>query len=132
MAADAGAQQILDLLNEPSEQLSADFRKIIKAAKKAPKKNYGVMPQYGVDAVADMRAYYRDLRAQIAAIETVDAASKSSALEALDNLDRCFGSYERSLEFGFSKPAIPKAKKAAKRGKQAKQTFRQAIKGLSQ
>jgi hypothetical protein len=132
MAADAGAQQILDLLNQPSERLGEDFRKMIKASTKAPKKDYGVMPQYGVDAVGDMRAFYRDLRAQIDAIETVDTASKASALEALDNLDRFFGAYERSLELGISKPAIPKLKKAKKRAKEAKTAVRDAVTGLSQ
>lgn len=132
MAADAGAQQILDLLNQPSAQLYEDSVALAKAQRNAVKKPYGVMPDYGVVALADLRSFYRDLRAQIDAIDTVDQASKASALDALDALDRCFGSYERSLDFGISKPAVPKLNKASKRGKDAKKGLRAVIKGLSQ
>jgi hypothetical protein len=132
MAADEGAQQILDLLNTPSELLYQNSVALAKAQRKAVKKPYGVMPQYGVDAVAELRNFYRGLRAQIDAINTVDVASKASALEALDTLDLCFGAYERSLEFGISPPAVPKVKKAKKRASQAGKSINEAMKGLSQ
>jgi hypothetical protein len=132
MAADAGAQQILDLLNTPSQRLQDDLAAILKSSRRAPNKPFGVMPQHGVDAVGDMRSFYRELRAQIDAIETVDLESKANALEALDTLDRSFGACERSLELGRSKPAIPKLQKAEKRSRAAKKTMRDAIKGLSQ
>ncbi len=132
MAADAGAQQILDLLNQPSTQLYTNFVALAKAQRKQVKRPYGVLAQYGVDALAEIRTFYRDLRAQIDAIETVDLDSKASALEALDTIDLSIGAYERSLEFGISRPAIPKAKKAAQRGKLAKKSINQAINGLSQ
>jgi hypothetical protein len=132
MAADAGAQQILDLLNQPSDRLQADAIALAKAGKKAPHKAYGVMPQTGIDALADMRAFYRDLRSQIDAIQTSDTASKASALAGLDQLDRYFGSYERALELGYSAPAVPKLNKAVDKGKDAKKTLRAAVKGLSQ
>ena len=80
----------------------------------------------------DLRSFYRDLRAQIDAIETVDVGSKASALEALDNLDRGFGAYERSLDFGISRPAVPKARKADKKADEAKKGIRVAIRALSQ
>jgi hypothetical protein len=130
--ADAGSQQILDLLNQPSDRLRADSLALVKAAKKARNKPYGVMPQHGVDAVADIRAFYRDLRAQIDAIDTADQASKAAVLDGLDAIDRSFGAYERSLELGYSDEAVPKIKKAAKRSSQAKKSLRAAIKGLSQ
>ena len=132
MAADAGAQQIYDLLHEPSQRLQDDALAFAKATKKASSKPYGVTPQYGIDALADMRQYYRDLRAQIAAIDTVDTASKSTALDALDALDRHFGAHERGLDFGFSKPAIPRLKKSAKIGGQAVAGLKKASRGLSQ
>ena len=65
------------------------------------------MPQSGVEALADVRQFYRGLRNQIAAIETVDDASKASALQALDALDAAFGAYERGLEFGISRTRGP-------------------------
>lgn len=132
MAADAGAQQILDLLNQPSAQLGQDADRIIRAVTKAPSEPYGVIPQDGADAIADMRAYFRDLRTQISAIETVDAAAKANALEALDNFDRTIGVYELSLEFGISKPALSKLKKADKRATEAKRAMKRTIRGLSQ
>jgi hypothetical protein len=132
MAADEGAQQILDLLNQPSDQLGQDSLALARASRRAVTKPYGVMPQYGVDAVADLRAFYRDLRSQIDAIDTVDLASKTNAIEMLDTLDRCIGAYERSLEFGISRPAVPKLNKADKLGSQARKALRQARKGLSQ
>ena len=131
MAADAGAQQILDLLNHPSEQLGQDADRIIRAVTKAPSEPYGVIPQDGADAIADMRAYFRDLRTQIDAIDTSDAAVKASALEALDNLDRTIGIYELSLEFGISRPALAKLKRAGKRATVAEKAMQRTIKGLS-
>jgi hypothetical protein len=132
MAADAGAQQILDLLSQDSPSLRQDLIAVAKASKNAHKKPYGVMPQYGIAALADVRTFFRDLRSQIDAIETVDTASKTSALQALDTIDLAIGSYERSLELGISKPALPKAKKAEKRAKQARKALHQATTGLSQ
>lgn len=132
MAADAGAQQIYDLLNQQSEQLGQDADRIIRAVTKAPSQPYGVIPQDGADAIADMRAYFRDLRTQINAIDTVDAAAKASAIEALDNFDRAIGVYELSLEFGISKPALSKLKKADKRATEAEEAMQRTIRGLSQ
>lgn len=132
MAADAGAQQIYDLLNQEAPSLNHDLAEIAKAAKNAHKNPYGVMSQSGVDALADVRQFYRGLRNQIAAIETVDEASKSSALQALDSLDTAFGAYEQGLEFGISRPAVPKLKNAEKKARQAKKRMHGTIAGLSQ
>lgn len=132
MPADDGAQAILNLLNEPSDLLATNTRVLLKAQRKQVDRPYGVMAQEGVDALAEIRNFYRGLRAQIDAIETVDVASKTTALEALDNLDRSIGSYERSLEFGMSQPAIPKAKKAAKKARAVNKSLSQALDGLSQ
>ena len=132
MPADAGAQQILNLLNQPSDLLLQNLVVLAKAQRKQVQKPFGVLPQYGVDALAQIRSFYRDLRAQIDAIETVDVGSKASALEALDNLDRSFGAYERSLDFGISRPAVPKARKADKKADEAKKGIRLAIRALSQ
>jgi hypothetical protein len=132
MAADAGAQQILNLLNQPSDVLLQNLVALAQAQRKQVQKPYGVLPQYGVDALAQIRSFYRDLRAQIDAIETVDVGSKASVLEALDNLDRSFGAYERSLDFGISRPAVPKVRKADKKADEAKKGIRGAIQALSQ
>ena len=132
MAVDAGAQQILDLLNQPSEQLGQDADRIIRAVTKAPSEPYGVIPQDGADAIADMRAYFRDLRTQINAIDTADTTAKASALEALDNFDRTFGVYELSLEFGISRPALSKLKKAKKAATETEKAMQRTITRLSQ
>jgi hypothetical protein len=132
MAADAGAQQIYDLLNQEAPSLNDDLAEIAEAAKDAHNNPYGVMSQSGVDAVANVRQFYRGLRNQIAAIETVDEASKTSALQALDTLDTAFGSYELGLEFGISRPAVPKLKNAEKKARQAKTSMHGTIAGLSQ
>lgn len=131
MAADAGAQQINDLLNRKSPLLTEELAKIARAAKSAHKNPYGVMSQSGVEAVANVQRFYRDLRNQIAAIETVDTASKASALQALDTLDASIGAYERGLEFGMSRPAVPKLRNAEKKARQAKKKMNGAIAGIS-
>lgn len=131
MAADAGAQQINDLLNRKTPSLNQELAKVARAAKNAHKNPYGVMSQSGVDALANVHQFYRGLRNQIAAIETADEASKASALQALDALDTAFGAYERGLEFGISRPAAPKLKNAEKKARQAKNRMRGAIAGLS-
>ena len=132
MAADAGAQQIYDLLNQEVPSLKDDLVEIRRAEKEARDNPYGVMSQSGIEAVANVQQFYRGLRNQIATIETVDEASKASALEALDTLDIAFGAYERSLELGISRPAVPKAKNAAKKASQAKKVMKASIAGLAQ
>ena len=132
MATDDGAQAILNLLNEPSEVLYQNMRILIKAQRKQADRPYGVMAQPGIDALAAIRLYYRDLRSQIDAIDTIDVASKAFALDALDSADRMIGQYESSLEFGISQPAIPKLKKAVRTSRLAKSSFKQAMEGLLQ
>jgi hypothetical protein len=131
MAADAGAQEILDLLSQPSSRLYKDAAAFSDAALEAQKREFGVMPQYGVEALADMRVFYREVRQQINEIETVDLKAKSGALAALDGIDRQFGAYERGLELGISYPAMPKLKKSAQIGKEAVTGLRRTIRGLS-
>jgi hypothetical protein len=132
MAADAGAQAILDILNQRSSRLYKDAVAFSDASIEAQKREYGVMPAYGVEALADMRVFYREARQQIAEIETVDVAAKANALKALDGIDRQFGAYERGLELGFSGPAIPKLKKSKQIGKGAVAGLRRTIRGLSE
>lgn len=131
MPVDAGAQQILDLLNQSSSRLYEDAVAFSKASKKAPERPYGVMPQYGVDALADMREFFREVRRQIDAIETVDVAAKNAALEALDGVDLQFDAYESGLELGISHQAVPKLKKSKQVGRAAGSGLRQAITRLS-
>ena len=131
MAADAGAQQIYDLLNQGAPSLGEDLAEIARAAKNAHKNPYGVMSQSGVEALANVHQFYRGLRNQIAAIETVDEASKTSALQSLDALDIAFGAYERGLDFGISPPAVPKLRNAERKARQAKKGMQGAIAGLS-
>jgi len=131
MAADAGAQQIYDLLNQEAPSLNEDLAEIARAAKDARDNPYGVMSQSGVDAVANVHQFYRGLRNQIASIGTVDEASKAAALKALDTLDTAFGAYERGLELGISRPAVPKVKNAAKKARQAEKGINASIAGLA-
>ena len=91
MALDAGAQQIYDLLNQSSSRLYDDAVAFSAASIEAPRRPYGVMPQYGVEALADMRAFVREVRQEVAAIETIDVTSKDEALKALDAIDRQIG-----------------------------------------
>jgi len=131
MAADAGAQQIYDLLNQEAPSLKDELAEISRATTEARDNPYGVMSQSGVDAVANVRQFYRGLRNQIAAIETVDEASKAAALKALDTLDISFGAYERGLELGISRPAVPKVKNAARKARQAEKVMKGSIAGLA-
>ncbi len=131
MAADAGARRIQELLNEKSPALSADLAEIAKAARAAPETPYGVMPQSGIQALADVRQFYRRLRRQISAVKTSDKVAKAAALQSLDALDSAFGSYEQSLEFGIAEPALPKAQSAERKALQAQRKMRGSIAGLS-
>ena len=63
---------------------------------------------------------------------TLPIRSKQQALDALDRLDRAFGAYEGGLEFGYSKPALPKLRRSRKVGHQAVSGLKQAVEGLSQ
>jgi hypothetical protein len=131
MALDAGAQQIYDLLNQSSSRLYDDAAAFSKASIEASTRPYGVMPQEGVEALADMRTFVREVRQEIAAIETIDLTSKGEALKALDGIDRQIDAYESGLELGISHQAVPKLKKSKQVGKGAIAGLSRAIKGLS-
>jgi hypothetical protein len=131
MAADAGSRQIEALLNKETPALNGWLAEIAKASKGARKNPYGVMSLGGVEAVAEVRRFYRDLRAQIAAIDTGDKAAKTGALQSLDALDASFGAYEQSLDFGISPQALPKAKNAERKGRQSKRRMAGVIARLS-
>lgn len=128
--ADAGSRQILNLLNTPSERLSDDIAVFRKGLRRAHKQPYGVPSQGWFDALADMRVIYRDLRAQIDAVDTADP-SKQDALDGLDALDRSFGALERGFEHGMSKKAVPKLKKSRRAGNSGVESLRKARKGLA-
>ena len=128
--ADEGSQQILNLLKQPSERLNDDGLALTKALRRAPKEPYGVPPQYGFDALADMRQYFRDLRAQIDAVDTADP-SKQDTLDALDELDRSFGAFERGLSHGVTKVTKRKLKRSHTLARGAKKALRAALNGLS-
>ncbi|MBS1892958.1 MAG: hypothetical protein JST59_16805 [Actinobacteria bacterium] len=129
MAADAGSRRIQELLNKKSPALGANLVEIANAAAVAPETPYGVMPQSGIQALADVRQFYRGLRRQIARIKTSDTATKTSALQSLDALDAAFGSYEQSLEFGVAEGALPMAQKAEKKARQAQKKMNSSIGG---
>jgi hypothetical protein len=130
MASDAGAQQILDLLNAPSEERRSDGVTISKAVQRAPDRDYGLPPQSGFDAIAAMRQQFRTLRSQIAAVDTGNPA-KQDILDALDDLDRCFGALERGLSHGMTERAVRGLNRAEKLGKSAQKGLRAAVKELS-
>jgi hypothetical protein len=131
MAADAGAQRIQELLNKKSPALSGNLALIARAAREAPETPYGVMPQSGIEALADVRQFYRGLRRQIARVKTSDSAAKTAALQSLDALDTAFGSYEQSLEAGIAEPALLKAQNAERKARQAERKMKGSIAGLS-
>jgi hypothetical protein len=128
--ADAGSQQILDLLNQPSELLQANGLKFAKALRHSPGKPYGVPAQSGFDALAEIRQYYRELRAQIDAVETADP-SKQQILDGLDDLDRSIGAFETGLSHGLINKAERKARRSKKLAVGAKKALRRGMRGLS-
>jgi hypothetical protein len=129
--ADEGSAQIIALLNAPSESLQADAVALGKALRRSTKEQYGLPPQYGFDALANIRQYYRDLRAQIDAVDTAEIAAKLDAIDALDELDRSIGAFERGLSLGLGKKARPKLKRSDKLAEGALKDLRAARKGLS-
>lgn len=131
MPVDDGAQRIYELLNQPSNALRKNLLALTKAQRQAINKPYGVMPQYGINALAQIRAFYRELRDQISTIDTVDVVSRANALDALDAMDRSLDAFESSLEFGMSKPALAPAKKARNRSRVANSTMKATLRGLA-
>lgn len=131
MAADAGAQRIQELLNKKSPSLGADLAEIARAAQSASENPYGVMSQSGIEALGNVRQFYRRLRRQISGIKTSDKAAKAGALQSLDALDTALDTYEQSLDLGVSEPALPKAQKAEQKARQAQSKMKSSIAGLS-
>jgi hypothetical protein len=131
MAADSGAQEIHDLLNQEAPELAENFAEIARASKNASNNPFGVMSPSGIEAVAEVRQYYRNLRVRIAGIDTVDAASKNGALASLDSVDTALDLYEQGLELGLSPEALPKVRGGERKARKAKQKINAVMGRLS-
>jgi hypothetical protein len=128
--ADAGAQQILDLLAEKSVRLTKAGDRLQGALKRVAKQEDGVPAPIAFAALDDVRSFYAQLGGEIASIETASPA-KADVLAALELLDLGHAGFEDSLHEGIDEESVKLARSARRLLKQAGKDLETAREGLT-
>jgi hypothetical protein len=114
MKGDEGSIQIRAILERGSERLTQGSLSVVTGLKTVDDQEYGIPPQVTFDSLADVRQFYREVRAEVDAVASTNPA-KAEVLSALDLLDRGFGGLERGLATGFSKKAVKRLRAGEKK-----------------
>jgi hypothetical protein len=130
MAVDAGAQQILDLLNAKSAELTDAGDRLRRGVLKLPKRRGGVAGPITFAALDDARRFYEALSAQIASIETISLA-KGQVLSALAGADQSLAAFEQALHAGINRKGARLVRGARKRVRASANELKAASEGLS-
>jgi hypothetical protein len=128
--ADAGAQEIGDLLDAKDPRFTKSGKRLVVALKHAPNKKRGIPAPIAFAAIDDIRRAYVSLSGQIASIQTSSPA-KADVLDALQAADRGFAALDEALREGVNKPGAKLARKAHRLAKQAAKQMKSARAGLA-
>ncbi len=128
--ADAGSQQILDLLDAESVRLKKSGKRLTKAMGHVPDRNGGVPAPIAFAALDDIRRFYASLSGEVAGVETASTA-KADVLAALALLDQGYAALEDSLHEGIDKKGVKLARKSRKRIRRAAKDLEAAREGLT-
>ncbi len=130
MAVDAGAQQILELLDQKSVRLTKAGDRLQGALRRVAKQEDGVPAPIAFAALDDVRSFYAQLGGEIASIETSNPA-KGDVLAALDVLDRGHAGLEDALHEGIDEEGAKLARSARRLLKRAGKDLETAREGLA-
>jgi hypothetical protein len=128
--ADAGAQQILDLLDEKSVRLTKAGDRLQGALMRVAKQEDGVPAPIAFAALDDVRSFYAQLGGEIASIETASPA-KADVLAALELLDLGHAGLEDALHEGIDEEGAKLARRARRLLKQAGNDLESAQEALT-
>lgn len=130
MAVDAGAQQILDLLDLKSIRLTKAFKRVSAGLSHGPDRDGGVPGPIAFAALDDVRTSYASLATEIATIETASAA-KDAVIAAITLLDQGLARFEEALQGGISRDDTKLTKRAGRLMKRAGDDLQAARAGLA-
>lgn len=102
--ADAGARQIKALIDEPSTTLSKLTQALATGMYKAQNDKNLTVPTSALQAVDDLRRYYKDLTRKVNSIHT-RASAKQDVLAALGIADKSLVRLRKGLTQGASSQA---------------------------
>jgi hypothetical protein len=132
---DAGAREIRRLLTTPDPALKSALRALVTALRHGLKPSHGAKPGVTISPataqpVRHIRAIYRDLRTQVAAIETKQQDAKRRVLNALDLVDSSLALFARSLTASSDRSIAELARQAYWRREQARAELSRAVQEL--
>lgn len=130
MPADAGAQQILDLLDAKSIRLTKAFKRVSAGMSQGPDRDGGVPGPIAFAALDDVRTAYSSLATEIDAIETA-SPSKDAVIAAITSLDQGLSLLEEALQGGVGRSETKLTKRASRQMKRAGNDLRAARAGLA-
>lgn len=107
MSSDPGAAEIVRLMATPNLSLETAARRLaaelpdgVELRLTPARELQLVVDPALVEAIQQLRAYYRALRGRIAAVPTAEAALKRRVLDALDHVDGSLTLLVRSVDAG--------------------------------
>jgi hypothetical protein len=129
---DAGAREIRRLLTTPDPALKSALRAPVTALRHGLKPSRGALTvsPATVRPVKRIRVIYRDLRTQIAAIETKQQDAKRRVLNALDLVDSSLALFARSLTASSDRSIAELARQAYWRREHAHAELSRAVREL--
>ncbi len=130
MAVDAGAKQILDLLDAKSIRLTKAFKRVSAGLSQGPDRDGGVPGPIAFAALDDVRTSYASLATEIAAIETA-SPSKNAVIGAITSLDQGLSLFEDALQGGIGGDDTKLTKRARRLMKRAGDDLQAARAGLA-
>ena len=132
---DAGAREIRRLLTTPDPALRSALRALVTELRHGLKPSHGATSGVTISPataqpVRRIRVIYRDLRTQIAAIETKHQDAKRRVLNALDLVDSSLALFARSLTASSDRTIAELARQAYWRRERAHAELSRAVREL--
>ena len=123
--ADAGAEKIAKLLDEPSERLAKGAQRMVSGLGQQQGDGEQAPPK-ARDGLSSVRTYYASLRLEIEKVNTRDTDAKRAVVDALRRLSSGLADYDAGLQ-GTSSPDPPaELKKGAETVKRAARDLKRA------
>jgi hypothetical protein len=123
--ADAGSQQIRDLLDADSVSMTKSGKRLVTAVKRSTKRDDGVPAPMAFAALSDIRRSYAQLSGEIASVETTNPA-QSDVVSALVTFDQGLAVLEEALQAGVNETGGELAREAKKLTKRAARELKAA------
>ncbi len=123
--ADAGSQQIRELLDADNVSMTKSGKRLVTAVKRSTKRDGGVPAPMAFAALSDIRRSYAALNGEIASVETTNPA-QADVVSALATFDQGLAVLEEALQAGVNETGAELARDAKKLTKHAARQLKAA------